>query len=107
MTYGAAKSCLAWHLIQKGGKSGCCSHGPVENRVDRTTDQARFVELGRVSHDRVQQLQHVLIAAHLGFAGWILVVERLFGNLLKHLVKQHADLSIVLDEILKLRNYGM
>src|ERR1035438_5696625 len=41
-------------LVQKCGKSGCCSHRPIENRVDRTTDQTRLVKLRRESHDRIQ-----------------------------------------------------
>jgi hypothetical protein len=47
-----------------------------------------------------------MIVADLTAAGWVLVVRRLFGDLIEHLNEVHVDARVALDELLKLLQHG-
>ncbi len=80
------------------------THRPVEYRVDGAADQTGLIELGRVRHDGIQQLQHVLIVAHLRPATRILVVGWPPRHLREHLTEQHEDPGIRFDQVAEIRD---
>ncbi len=55
-------------VIEEGRESTWRPHGPVEDGIDRESDESRLVEDRRGRQDAVDQCQHVFVVAHLGGA---------------------------------------
>jgi hypothetical protein len=104
-----------------------CAHSPVEDRVDRDTDEADGVSgvgpCGSRRYDMVEDLEHVVKVSKAGvFAGGIfevlfalrdlkesvsLRVSRTLGTyLIEHGIKEHPQPTILLDHFLELLDHG-
>ena len=79
------------------------SHGPIKDGVDGEAHQAGFVERGCMRHDVVEKTKHLVVVLDLRLAARVLVVM----NLLEHLLEEHEDGRVSLNELLKLGNHWM
>ena len=87
-------------VVDEPGPAAGRRHRPVQDRIERESDETGFVEARRMSQDHVEQPQHMLVVAHLrqpeqGF----LLVRR---NFVEHLVEKHVGLGVGFDEILQI-----
>lgn len=94
--------------VEKDGEPARCTHGPVEQRIERKAHQSHALRLviprRRGADEVVHDLEHMDVVTDLRMMATtrIVVVRLLVRDLLEHGREQHPHPRVVLDQLLEL-----